>query len=216
MPPRRRSRADLDPALKQALAPLKSPEAIQRFLDETPYSSDDFYRSPLRVARDRRAHCVDGALFAALALRAIGHPPLIVDMRAVRDDDHVIALYRRRGRIGAVAKSNTVGLRFREAVYRSLRELVMSYFEVYYNTGGEKTLRSYSTPVDLSRFDDLDWPSRDEAVEPIVLRLDSARHHELLSRAMIDGLSPVDDRSYRANLMGVDPAGLYAADKLKL
>src|SRR5512141_1033501 len=125
---------------------LPAPEAIQRFLDETPYSSEGRYRCPRSVLRDRRAHCLDGALLAAWALRRLGDPPLIVDLRAVRDDDHVITIFRRRGRIGAIAKSNVVGLRFREPVYRSLRELVMSYFELYYNTDGEKTLRSYSVP----------------------------------------------------------------------
>lgn len=212
--PRRRvlTRQAEDPAV----AALRTPEDIQRFLDDTPYSSDPIYRCPQSVLRDRRAHCLDGALLAAWALRRLGDPPLIVDLRAVRDDDHVITIFRRRGRIGAIAKSNVVGLRFREPVYRSLRELVMSYFELYYNTDGEKTLRSYSVPLDLRRFDALDWPTRDEAVDTIVARLDASRHHELLTKPMIAALSPVDERSYRAGLMGADPAGLYAADRLKI
>lgn len=210
MPPRTRALPE-----DETVAALRTPEAIQAFLDATPYSSEDRYRAPATVLRDRRAHCMDGALFAAWALRRIGEPALIVDLRAVRDDDHVLAIFKRRGRLGAVAKSNVVGLRFREPVYRTLRELAMSYFELYFNTDGEKTLRSYSVPVDLARFDALDWPSRDDAVEAIVTRLDAARHHALLTPAMIRALSPVDERSYRAGLLGCDPAGLYAADRLK-
>jgi hypothetical protein len=195
---------------------LGSPAAIQAFLDGIANSSDPIYRCPESVLRDRRAHCVDGALFAAFALRRLGDPPLLVDLRAVRDDDHVIALFRRGGRLGAIAKSNTVGLRYREPVYRSLRELAMSYFEFYYNTSGEKTLRSYSTPLDLARLDALDWPSSDDAVTTIVARLDSARHAPLLTRSMIARLSKVDDRLFAACLQGADPAGLYAADQLKI
>jgi hypothetical protein len=105
------------------------------------------------VLRDRLAHCFEGALFAAGALRALGHPPLLLDLEAVRDDDHVLAVFRRNGAWGALAKSNYAGLRFREPVYRTLRELAMSYFEDYYSVEGERSLRSFSTrPVNLARF----------------------------------------------------------------
>jgi hypothetical protein len=165
--------------------------------------------------RDRKAHCVDGALLAACALEHLGMPPLIIDMRAVRDDDHVIAVFRARGRIGAVAKSNVVGLRYREPIYRGVRELVMSYFELYYNTDGEKTLRSYTAPVDLRRFDDLAWRTESAGLETIVERLDTARHYDLLTPKMVSALQPMDERSYHALLSGVNPAGLYGADRLK-
>lgn len=211
MPPRLR----LELHERMTLATLRSPEAIQRFLDATPYSTEPIYRSPRRVLRDRRAHCVDGALLAAWALRRLGDPALVVDLRAVRDDDHVIAIFRRRGRFGAIAKSNVVGLRYREPVYRTLRELVMSFFDIYYNTDGERCLRSYSVPVDLARFDALDWPSKDDAALAIVHKLDAARHYELLTPAMIKALSPVDERLYHAGLTGVDLAGLYGAERLK-
>ncbi|MSP61449.1 MAG: hypothetical protein EXR72_14100 [Myxococcales bacterium] len=198
-----------------ALDRLTSVDRIQAFLDETSYSAEAIYRAPVRVLRDRRAHCVDGALLAACALERLGHPPLLVDLRAVRDDDHVIAVFHRRGRIGAVAKSNTVNLRFREPVYRDLRELVMSYFDLYFNTNGEKTLRSYASPLDLRRFDALAWRTRDEAAAEIVRRLDSARHYPLVSRGMIPLLRRIDDRSYRAGLLGADAAGLFAGDRVK-
>ncbi len=191
------------------LATLASPFEVQRFLDSVPYSGDPIYRCPRRVLEDRKAHCFDGAVFAAAALRRLGFPPLLLDQRAVRDDDHVLALFRQNGRWGAIAKSNFSGLRFREPVYRSLRELVMSYFEAYFNIDGEKTLRAYSLPLRLERFDRQGWETDDRAMEVIAERLDRAHHIELLSAEMERTLSPVDRRSLDAGLLGVDEAGLY-------
>ena len=189
---------------------LGSLAAIQSFLDETAYSEDKFYRCPDEVLAERTAHCVDGALLAAAALRRLGDPPLILDLRAERDDDHVIAVFRRHGHWGALAKSNVVGLRFREPVYASLRELVMSYFEPYYNLDGERALRSYSDPLDLSTFDALDWEHRPDAIEAVIVRaLDDLPHHDLLTPAMIADLHPIDRRSYEAGLLGSNPNGLY-------
>src|SRR5579863_4086880 len=113
----------LAPRERQVFEALDTPLAIQGFLDSIPYSSDPFYRSPARVLRDRRGHCFDGAVFAAAALRRIGHPPLLVDVYAERDDDHVLAVFREGRFWGALAQSNFVGLRYRDPVYRSLREL---------------------------------------------------------------------------------------------
>lgn len=189
---------------------LDSPAAVQRFLDALPYSTDDFYRSPLRVLRDRTAHCFDGAVFAAAALRRIGHPPRILDLFADgRDDEHLIALFRIEGFWGAVAKSNFVGLRYREPVYRSLRELAMSYFESYYNLAREKTLRGYTGPLALTGFDRLNWTENDEAMEEIARRTDRIRRVRLIDARMEKRLSPVDERSFRAGLLGADPRGLF-------
>jgi hypothetical protein len=112
---------------------LKDPDGIQRFLDDLPYHLADTAWSPRRVLRDRTAHCLEGAIFAAAALRVNGYPPLLLDFEAERDTDHVLAIYKVRGHWGAVAKSNFTGCRFREPVYRSLRELAMSYFNIYFN-----------------------------------------------------------------------------------
>lgn len=196
-------------AARTQLEALDTPLAIQAFLDATPYSTEPIYRSPLSVLRDRRAHCFDGALLAAAALRAHGEAPLIVDMRADNDDDHILAIFKRNGCFGAVAKSNTTVLRFREPVYRTLRELVMSYFDLYYNTNGDKALREYSVPLDLRQYDRIAWMSRDEGLEIIAERLDSIRHHRLLTAPMIAGLCKVDAKLYAAGLMGADEAGLY-------
>jgi hypothetical protein len=148
------------PAERAVFRRLATPEKIQRFLDDLAYNKEpdgNTCRSPRRVLRDRTAHCMEGALFGAAALRELGHPPLLLDLEAVRDDDHVLAIFRSRGCWGAVAKSNYSGLRYREPVYRSLRELAMSYFEHYYNLKREKTLRRYSRPVNLARFDSIGW-----------------------------------------------------------
>ena len=115
---------------RELIATLATPAKIQAFLDELPYSTEHIYRCPLRVLRERIAHCFDGALFAAATLRRLGYPPLIMDMLPNdQDDDHMLAIYNRRRHWGAIAKSNFAGLRFREPVYRTLRELMMSYFE---------------------------------------------------------------------------------------
>jgi hypothetical protein len=126
-----------------------------------------------------------------------------------RDDDHVLALYKQDGHWGAVAKSNFVGLRFREPVYRTLRELVMSYFEQYYNVEREKTLWGYSMPLNLKAFDKLNWMGSDEPLGAIVQRLAKMRRVPVLTETMIAGLSLVDERSYQAGLLGVNEAGLY-------
>ena len=185
---------------------LNTPEKIQQFLDaDLAYNKErggPTCRSPRRVLRDRTAHCMEGALFGAAALRMLGLPPLLVDLEAVRDDDHVVAVFRSRDRWGAVAKSNYSGLRFREPVYRSVRELVMSYFEHYYNLQKEKTLRRYSRPVNLSRFDAIGWMISEEDVWPIPDHLCDVAHSPILPPYATRGLSLVDDRIFAAGLLG--------------
>ncbi len=191
------------------LTSLSSPNKIQAFLDTLEYSAEPRYRSPLSVLRDRTAHCYDGAVFAAMALRRLGHLPLIVDMDAVRDDDHVIAIFKGNGRFGAIAKSNFVGIRYREPVYLSLRELVMSYFESFYNVNYEKTLRQYTRPLNLLTFDTLNWTTSDVALDAIADKLNDIRVYKILTAAMARSLSPVDKRTYNAGMLGVKRAGLY-------
>lgn len=190
---------------------LVSPWKIQEFLNGLAYSADPVYRCPRSVLRDRKAHCVDGALMAAAALRRLGFAPVIAELRAEPglDDDHLLALFWVDGHLGAVAKSNTTVLRYREPVFRSLRELAMSYFEFYFNIQGVKALRSHSAPLQLERFDRLGWMTRDEAVDVIIERLDCSRHYDLLSPAMIRGLAPVDRAVYEAGLLGADWQGLF-------
>jgi hypothetical protein len=189
---------------------LARPVDIQRFLDELDYSTDAFYRSPLRVLRERKAHCFDGCLFAAAALRRIGYQPLVMDMFPTADDDeHLLAPFKEDGHWGAVAKSNFVGLRFREPIHRNLRELMISYFEHYYNVQRQKTLRSYTRPLNLRVFERWNWTVSDEAMERIARRTEQVRRYPLLTSKMRARLSPVDERSYQAGLLGAEPAGLF-------
>jgi hypothetical protein len=204
----------LDAEERRAMDRLTRPIDIQRFLDELPYSTDPFYRCPLRVLRERRAHCFDGGLFAAAALRRIGYPPLILDMFPdAEDDEHLLAPFKENGYWGAVAKSNFVGLRFREPIHRNLRELMISYFEQFYNFRRRKTLVSYTRPLNLEAFDRLNWTVSDEALEAIARRTEQVHRYALLTPRMSARLSPVDERSYRAGLLGADPKGLYGSSE---
>jgi AcrR family transcriptional regulator len=189
---------------------LDSPPAIQEFLDGITYSAEPVYRCPASVLRDRKGHCFDGAVLAAAALRRIGFPPLIVDLLPWEghDDDHVLAVFKIAGGWGAVAKSNFVGIRYRDPVFRSLRELVMSYFEVFFNLAREKTLRAYTVPLNLARFDRRHWTTRDETMEDIATRLDQIRKHEVLAPGMAERLALLDKRSFEAGLLGSLPEGL--------
>jgi hypothetical protein len=209
MPPLDRFEQNLTQDERQIMSTLRTPHKIQLFLDSLTYSADPFYRSPLRVMRERTAHCFDGALFAANALRRIGFPPLIVDMIPNdRDDDHLLAIYKQGGFWGAVAKSNFVGLRFRDAIYRNLRELVISYFDAYFNVEREKTLRGYTAPLNLSRFR-TEWDIKDEPLEDIAQKLDKIRKFRLLTKEQEAALPLVDDRTYQAGLYGANSAGLF-------
>ncbi len=189
-----------------ALRRLNTPERIQDFLDsEVAYNKElkgETIRSPRRVLRDRTGHCFEGALLAAAAFRVNGHPPLILDLEAVRDDDHVLAVFRRHNCWGAIAKSNYTGLRFREPVYRTLRELAMSYFESYFNLQREKTLRRYSRPVNLRRFDNIDWMTTEQDLWPISNHLVKIPHTPLLTPTATRALARVDPRVFAAGLVG--------------
>jgi hypothetical protein len=201
----------LTPAELALFRSLDTPEKIQAFLDSIPYSAEDVNRTPLEVLRDRKAHCLDGALFAVAALRRIGHAPQVADLlpEPGADDDHVLALFRRDGLIGCVAKSNFVGLRYREAIHRNIRELAISYFEDFYNVNGQKTLRAYTAPISLATFDALNWETERAGVDAFEKHLYRARRHPLLSPAAKLHLSPLDERSYKAGMLGTDPNGLY-------
>ena len=146
---------------------------------------------------------MEGALFGAAALRMLGYPPLLLDLEAVRDDDHVLAIFRLRGHWGAVAKSNYTGLRYREPVYRTLRELAMSYFEHYYNLKKEKTLRRYSRPVNLRRFDSIGWMTAEEDVWAIPEYLCGIAHRPLVGPRLAARLGRVDERLFAAGLVGL-------------
>jgi hypothetical protein len=187
------------------LRKLSTPDRVQAYLDGLTYNLEpdgDTLRSPRRVLRDRTAHCAEGAFLAAAAFRVHGEPPLVVDLEAVRDDDHVLAVFREKGLWGSVAISKFAGLRFRAPVYRTIRELVMSYFDHYYNWDGERSLRAYSRPLSLARFDRIGWMTAEDDLWEVNEHLVRARHTKILPTAAARGLPDLDRRSYEAGLHG--------------
>lgn len=181
---------------------LRTPAGIQKFLDDLPYNLSYTARSPKQVLHDRTASCLEGGIFGAAALRIIGFPPLIFDLEAEQDTDHVVAIFKVHGHWGAVAKSNFTGCRYREPVYRSLRELAMSYFNIYFNLRGERTLRRYSRPVNLARFDNKTWMTTEKPVWFIAEYLCEIPHTSLLTAAMKKNLTRVDRRTLRGEMLG--------------
>jgi hypothetical protein len=200
--PHRSESFGLTPAELRTLRALKTPAKIQKFIDALEYKYEDTAGSPRRVLRERKGHCMEGAMVAAAALRVNGHPPLLMDLEAVHDDDHVLALYREHGLWGAVAKSNFAGLRFRSPVYRTLRELALSYVEHCYNLRGERTLRAYSVPVNLAPLDVKHWMTSDEDVWCVVDKLIAAKHYPLFPDKVARSLPRLDRRSFEAGLHG--------------
>jgi hypothetical protein len=192
---------------------LSSPVKIQAFLDAIAYNTEadgETFRSPRRVISDRTANCIEGAVLAAAALRVQGEPPLIMDLTAVHDEDHVIAVFRRQDLWGAIGTSKFSGLRYREPVYRTLRELAMSYFEHYFNLAGERTLRGHGRPVNLARFDRLHWMTSPDDLWPIAEHLEKIPHVSLIPPALGRRLSPVDNGLKAAGTLnhpGVKRAG---------
>ncbi len=195
----------LTPKLLYIFRNLSSPMDIQIYLDGFPYIAEELDRSPLRVMTDNQAHCLDGGIFAALALARIGYKPLILDLvpEPGKDDDHVLALFRHNGKWGSIAKSNYAFLRFREPVYRNLHELAMTYFESYTNTEKMKTLRGYTHPLNLSSFEP-EWMWNEEGIAKISKRLYRLKTIPLISPEDAGNLSIADERFYKANTLGTN------------
>lgn len=199
----------------KVLKQFKKPFDIQLFLNKLKYNPDYINNSPHRVIIEQKANCFEGAIFAAAALRTMGFKPLIVDMMSENDDDHVIALFKKNNLYGAIAKSNTRLLRYREPVYRSLRELVMSYFDFYFNILGEKSLRSYSNPVNLSRFDNKNWMTTDEDLEFISDYLYSIKHHKIINAKQIKLLNIAEKDIIDSCFNGAIEEGIFKPEKQK-
>jgi len=186
----------------RTLRSLRTPAGIQKFIDGLEYHLAGTAWSPRLVLREQTCHCLEGAIFAAAALRVIGFPALVIDFEAVNDTDHVVSVFQIDGHWGALAQSNYSGCRYREPVYRSLRELAMSYFEDYFNLRCERTMRTYSKPVNLARFDSRHWMTTEKPIWFIPEYLVDIPHIKLLTPRMIKRLSRVDERSKGAALYG--------------
>lgn len=184
------------------LKKLNTPKKIQDYIDKIPINFEpegDTCLSPRRVLRENRAHCIEAAMLATLALRIHGHKPLIVDMTASKDDDdHVIAVFKQNDCWGAISKSNHGVLRYREPIYKSIRELIMSYFHEYINNkNSKKTLRSFSNPLDLSRFDKQNWITSEKDVWFIPEYLIKIKHTRILNKKQVYNLRKADHMELR-------------------
>jgi hypothetical protein len=192
----------LTPQEVRLLRRLNTPRRIQDFLETLRYSHDhgsDMLRSPRRVLRERSAHCIEGAMLAAAAFWVNGARPLLLDLRSTPDDlDHVVAPFRRHGCWGAVSKTNHAVLRYREPVYRTLRELAVSYFHEYFLDDGRKTMRDFSQPYDLVRHHGTMWLTGEDDLWHVAESLDDSPHQLLVGAVQRRELRPADPVEIRA------------------
>lgn len=177
---------------------LNSPQKIQDYIKSTPFNFDErpgTCMSPRMVLKTHKADCVEGAILASAILEFHGHKPLLLDLRSVKkpyDYDHVVAVFKVDGCFGAISKTNHAVLRYRDAVYKSVRELVMSYFNEYFLEDGQKTLREYSELLDLNKFNKIDWRTTEKDLHQILNKLDSIKHHQILNKKQIKNLRKVE------------------------
>ena len=176
---------------------LNTPQKIQDFLNNLQSNFEengDTCLSPKMVLKEKKAHCVEGALLAATILRFHGYKPLVMDLESNKHDfDHVIALFKQHDHWGAIGKTNHAVLRYREPIYKTPRELAMSFFHEYFlNKNGKKTLRKFSNPINLKRFDKHNWMSSDKEVWFIPEYLAEVKHNDILTRTQIKSLRPAD------------------------
>lgn len=175
---------------------LNTPAKVQDFLDTIPINFEtdgiDTLKSPLMVLRTKNAHCIEGAILAGYILSLHGKPALLMNLKSTKKDfDHVIALFKEKGYWGAISKSNHATLRYREPVYKNIRELALSYFHEYITDDGEKTLRKYSAPLNLNIFED-DWPTADGDIWGIGDELQSVKYYDIAPKSIIKKLRIAD------------------------
>jgi len=197
---------------RRILAGLKTPAHIQQFLDELDYDERGGAASPRAVMKNGRAQCFSGALFAAAALRELGHPPRLMYMDAASDDGNCLALYEIGGLWGAVAKSNFTTIRSREAIYPYIA-LGLSYFDGFFNSWGKRTMRSFTEPVDLEQFEPRGWRFAEDKLRYIDRAIDNAPLAWRLDRGVAGRLGKASQTLVRAGLLGANPKGLWGREK---
>lgn len=193
---------------RRILAGLRTPEHIQRFLDELPYDKKGGAASPRAVMRNGKAQCYSGVLFACAALRELGHSPRLMWIDAVTDDGHCLALYQNGSLWGSIAKSNYTTLRSREPLYPYLA-LGLSYFEGFFNQYGKRTMRGFTVPIDLEKFEPRGWRFSEGSLPYIDRAIDTAPREWKLPRGAAAGLSRVSEQLRRAGLLGSRTEGLW-------
>lgn len=175
---------------------LNTPKKVQDFLDTIAINFEedgiDTLKSPLSVFRTKNAHCIEGAILAAYIFYIQGKQPLLMNLKSNKKDfDHTIALFRDKGYFGAISKSNHYSLRYREPVYKNIRELALSYFHEYFTDDGEKTLRKYSAPLNLNIFED-DWPTAEENLWGIGEELQEIKYYDIAPKSILKNLRKAD------------------------
>jgi hypothetical protein len=195
--------------MKQALKKLNTPWKIQEFISAIPYNPDDYCRSAERVFHERKGHCFEGALLAAVALEQIGHEPQVLHLRSHRDDDHVVALFREKKLWGAVGKSNTTLLSWRPPLFRRVEDLLMSYFPFYFNTKGQMSLYAWAGPIPLKRYEKWGWRSGANDVSEMSASFYEIKGKKIISTKAIEKLPKAHPRLVDACFLGADQSGLY-------
>lgn len=200
----------LDARETKLLRSLSSPTRIQDFLTAMPTNFEpngDTCYSVRAALRENLCHCIEGAFIAAAARLLHGEKALLLDFQAQGDDDHVCALFRENGAWGAMSKSNSLWLRWRDPVYRSPRELAMSCFHEYVN-GDRKTLRRISAkPFNIGAYDPDYWITGEHCWS-MAIEIDDAPHVELITKAQARHLRRRDKLEQRADaLKDVKPPG---------
>jgi hypothetical protein len=190
---------------------LDTPFKLQQFIDSLSYPSGEENRSPVEVLRSRQAHCLDGGLFAVAVLYRLGFPPMIIDILPYpdTDDDHILALFMQNGRWGCVAKSNFMGLRYRPPVFRSFRELVMSYFPFYFNLNRVYSIWGYSGPLNLTRYFSMDWIGNHAMLDLLEKDLKKKHGRPLVTDAIHNSLDLLDEKIFQACSIGTNFDGAF-------
>jgi hypothetical protein len=202
---------DWTPDERRLLRKLNTPDKIQAHVDQLIYNPTDHASSPRWVMITGEGHCFEGGLFAAAALEMHGHKPLMVDLVAINDDHHVLAVFKTETGWGSIAKSNTTLLAGRHPFYLNVRELVMSYFDFYFNTKRQLALYSYSNPINLNLFNKWNWRTSDDDLMEMGISFNDFTHYELISAKNLKALRPVPKKLLEACILGSDPSGLYQA-----
>jgi hypothetical protein len=195
-------------ALEARLKKLNHPYKIQEWVASFPYNSSDETRSALGAWQHKAAHCFEGALLACLALEYNSQPPLVMDLRGHGDDDHVVALFKLKGKWGAISKTNTTVLDFRPAHFKTLRELAMSYWCMYFNWKGHYAMVDFAGPINLRRYRKIDWRYGSEDMGEFGMQFNKLKHTPLASKRELKLLPKVPERLRLAGFLGSDMKGV--------
>ncbi len=195
--------------LQKTFAKLDTPWKIQEFVSNIPYNPLDNCQSAEKVLIKNKAHCLEGSFVAAAALENLGHEPRLLHLRAHRDDDHAVVLFQEKGLWGAIGKSNTTLLSWRQPYYRDLQELVMSYFPFYFNTKGQLSLCEWAGPIELNRFKKWNWKTGDDDLSELDQQLFKVKGHKIFTPRAIEKLPKVTPLLNAACFLGANKKGLY-------